>query len=101
MTAPLSPLALLLRALITLYQWTIRPVIGPHCRFHPSCSSYASEAIARHGALRGGLMGAGRILRCNPWNDGGYDPVPCTCPRLFRRPGQAPAAAGAAHERRP
>jgi putative membrane protein insertion efficiency factor len=86
MTPALSPLAWLLRALITIYQWTIRAVIGPHCRFQPSCSEFAREAIGRHGALRGSVLGAGRILRCNPWNAGGYDPVPCTCRPLFRLP---------------
>jgi len=100
MTSSLSPLAWLMRALITLYQWTIRPVIGANCRFAPSCSHYAHEAIARHGAVRGGLMGAGRILRCNPWNEGGFDPVPCSCPGPLRWPGGAPAAEAAARERR-
>lgn len=76
--------AWLLRALITLYQWTLRPIVGANCRFEPSCSHYAQEAIARYGALRGSLLGAGRILRCNPWTEGGYDPVPCTCQPLFR-----------------
>lgn len=84
----------LLRALITLYQWTIRPVIGANCRFSPSCSDYALQAITRHGALRGTLLGAGRILRCNPWCEGGDDPVPCTCRPLF---GPRPRL----HERRP
>jgi putative membrane protein insertion efficiency factor len=86
-----SPVAWSLGALITLYQWTIRPVIGPHCRFHPSCSDYAKQAIARHGALRGSLLGAGRILRCNPWNEGGEDPVPCRCRPLFPPLRRAPA----------
>lgn len=84
----LSPLALLLRGLVVAYQWTIRPIIGPHCRYLPTCSDYALEAIARHGAVRGGAMGAARILRCNPWVAGGHDPVPCTCPpitRIWRR----------------
>ena len=58
------------------YQWTIRPVIGANCRFWPSCSDYAIEAFRAHGALRGSGLAARRILRCNPWCDGGYDPVP-------------------------
>jgi hypothetical protein len=74
----------LLRAPIILYQWTIRPILGPHCRFSPSCSDFALQAIARHGSLRGGWLATGRILRCNPWCDGGDDPVPCTCPPFPR-----------------
>ncbi len=61
---------------VRTYQWTLRPLIGPNCRFHPGCSEYAVEAIAAHGALRGTGLAARRILRCNPWNEGGYDPVP-------------------------
>ncbi|MGD0434470.1 MAG: membrane protein insertion efficiency factor YidD [Acetobacteraceae bacterium] len=58
------------------YQWTIRPVIGAHCRFWPSCSDYAIDALRRHGAVRGGALAARRVLRCNPWHEGGWDPVP-------------------------
>lgn len=76
----MSPLAWLLTGLIRVYQLTLRAVIGSHCRFHPHCSAYAIEAIATHGALRGAGLAAWRVLRCNPWNAGGYDPVPpCTC----------------------
>lgn len=65
---------------VRLYQWTLRPFIGANCRFEPSCSEYAIEALRAHGALRGGGRAAWRILRCNPWNEGGYDPVPpCRC----------------------
>lgn len=79
-TAPLSPMAWLLRGGVTAYQWTIRPVIGANCRFEPSCSAYAKDALSAHGAARGSWLAARRILRCNPWNEGGYDPVPpCTC----------------------
>ncbi len=60
---------------IRVYQWTLRPMIGANCRFEPSCSEYAIAALRRHGALRGGALATGRILRCNPWR-GGYDPVP-------------------------
>ncbi len=75
-----SPMAWLLRGGVTAYQWTIRPVIGANCRFEPSCSAYAKEALSAHGAAKGSLLAARRILRCNPWNEGGYDPVPpCTC----------------------
>jgi putative membrane protein insertion efficiency factor len=60
---------------VRLYQYTLRGFIGPNCRFCPSCSDYAVEALRTHGALRGGAMAGWRILRCNPWNAGGYDPV--------------------------
>jgi hypothetical protein len=74
-TAPSLP-ARALRGAVVAYQWTLRPILGCNCRFHPSCSDFALDALKRHGAIRGGLMSAGRILRCNPWNPGGYDPVP-------------------------
>lgn len=61
---------------IRLYQWTISPLLGVNCRYAPSCSEYAIEAIASHGALRGGWLGLRRILRCHPWGGSGYDPVP-------------------------
>ncbi len=62
--------------LVRVYQWTLRPLIGSHCRFWPSCSEYAVEAITVHGAALGTVMAARRILRCNPWHAGGVDPVP-------------------------
>ncbi|MGD0102461.1 MAG: membrane protein insertion efficiency factor YidD [Rhodopila sp.] len=61
---------------VRVYQWTVRPLIGSHCRFWPSCSEYAVEALRVHGAARGTVMAAKRILRCNPWHEGGVDPVP-------------------------
>jgi putative membrane protein insertion efficiency factor len=61
---------------VRVYQWTVRPFIGSHCRFWPSCSEYAVEALRVHGAGRGSVMAAKRILRCNPWHEGGVDPVP-------------------------
>ncbi len=63
-------------AAIRLYQRQISPGIGPACRFQPTCSHYALDAITNYGAIRGGVMSIWRILRCNPLNDGGYDPVP-------------------------
>ena len=64
------------RAVIRGYQLVLSPWIGNQCRFYPSCSHYADEAIERHGFWRGGWMGIKRILRCHPFNDGGVDPVP-------------------------
>jgi len=63
-------------ALVRVYQVVISPFVGPRCRFYPSCSNYAIEAMRVHGALRGSGMAAWRVLRCNPFNDGGLDPVP-------------------------
>ncbi|MGI4958909.1 MAG: membrane protein insertion efficiency factor YidD [Janthinobacterium lividum] len=65
--------------LIRLYQYGLRPILGPNCRFVPSCSDYALQAIALHGAARGSGLAAGRILRCHPWHEGGHDPVPTGC----------------------
>ncbi len=62
--------------LIRLYQMTLSKALPPSCRFEPSCSHYTYEAIEKYGFLKGGWMGFKRILRCNPFNPGGYDPVP-------------------------
>jgi len=69
-------------ALIRVYQWTLAGLLGPCCRFHPSCSNYWIEAIRAHGALRGVWLGSKRLLKCHPWHPGGFDPVPvrrCGC----------------------
>jgi putative membrane protein insertion efficiency factor len=63
-------------AAITAYRYTISPMLGPACRFHPSCSEYAQQAIDRHGLARGGWLAARRLCRCHPWHPGGHDPVP-------------------------
>ena len=62
--------------LIRLYQWTVSPYLGPRCRFHPSCSQYALEAITRFGVLKGTGLALWRLARCAPWHPGGFDPVP-------------------------
>ena len=66
----------ILIVLIRGYQLLLSPLLGNHCRFYPSCSPYAREAIERHGALRGGWLAIRRVLRCHPWHPGGVDPVP-------------------------
>lgn len=66
----------LLRFALRAYQVVLSPWLGPSCRFHPSCSRYADEALERHGLLRGGWLSARRLCRCGPWHPGGYDPVP-------------------------
>jgi uncharacterized protein len=65
-----------LKGLIRGYQWFLSPLLGPACRYHPTCSEYAFEAVTRWGAIQGGWLAAKRILRCHPWGDSGYDPVP-------------------------
>jgi putative membrane protein insertion efficiency factor len=74
--APPSPLGQLLALAIRGYRVAISPLLGPSCRFYPSCSAYALEAIERHGALRGLCLAIARLARCHPWHLGGYDPVP-------------------------
>ena len=62
--------------LIRVYQWLISPLLPRACRFAPSCSEYAAEAIALHGVARGGFLALRRLLRCHPWGGDGFDPVP-------------------------
>lgn len=60
--------------LVRIYQWTLSPLLGPRCRFEPSCSRYFIGAVEKYGLIRGGAKGIARICRCHPWNPGGYDP---------------------------
>lgn len=66
----------ILQALVRGYRYFLSPLLAPACRFHPSCSAYAEEALQRHGALRGSWLSARRVCRCGPWHPGGVDPVP-------------------------
>lgn len=66
----------LLLVLIRGYKYAISPLLGQNCRFFPSCSEYTAQAIQKHGVCKGACLGLKRILRCHPWNPGGFDPVP-------------------------
>jgi putative membrane protein insertion efficiency factor len=76
--------------LIRIYQWTVSPLRGPTCRFYPSCSQYALEAVQRFGVLKGAALSVARLARCHPFHPGGYDPVP---------PGRGAAGTPPAQER--
>jgi len=75
---------------IRLYQWFLSPLLGQRCRYYPSCSEYAVQAVQRFGILRGAVLAGWRLLRCNPWSRGGFDPVDDQ--RLFRTRAPAPGA---------
>ncbi|WP_029011062.1 membrane protein insertion efficiency factor YidD [Azospirillum halopraeferens] len=87
-TPRLSPMTHILRALVILYQWTLSPFIGQTCRYLPTCSNYALDALSKHGAIRGSWLTIRRLSRCHPWGGSGYDPVP--------EPGQPAARDGRA-----
>lgn len=72
----MSPAARTLKLAIKGYKYALSPMLGRACRFEPSCSAYALEAVERHGALKGGWLAVRRIARCHPWGGSGYDPVP-------------------------
>jgi putative membrane protein insertion efficiency factor len=72
-------LSWVLRGAIRVYQLTLAYFFVGACRYEPSCSAYATEAVARHGALKGSWLAAGRLCRCGPWGGRGYDPVPLSC----------------------
>ena len=71
-----APVRALVLGLIVVYRWTLAGAVGGQCRFYPSCSRFAEDAIRTHGAARGALLSAWRIARCGPFTDGGVDPVP-------------------------
>jgi putative membrane protein insertion efficiency factor len=73
-----SPFVLLLLGLIHAYRFVLSPLLGPRCRYLPTCSEYALEALNRHGLWRGARLAVRRILRCHPWGGSGHDPVPPT-----------------------
>jgi uncharacterized protein len=72
----MSPLARVLTAAVIAYRRYVSPVLPARCRFYPSCSAYAQEALTRHGAVRGTVLTTWRLLRCHPFHPGGFDPVP-------------------------
>lgn len=72
----MSPAASLLVLLLGGYRRFISPLFGPHCRYHPTCSAYALEAVRIHGAWHGSVLALRRVARCHPWQPGGVDPVP-------------------------
>jgi putative membrane protein insertion efficiency factor len=69
-------LKMIVLKLIVLYQRFISPLLAPRCRFYPSCSQYCFDAVEQHGIIKGLFLGIKRVLRCHPFNEGGYDPVP-------------------------
>ncbi len=72
----MTPLARVLSLAVHAYRYTLSPIIGPVCRYEPTCSAYALDALREHGALRGSWLAVRRIARCHPWGGSGYDPVP-------------------------
>ena len=83
---PLTAVQRAVLGLLRVYRAVLSPLLGQRCRFHPSCSAYATDAVVRFGVLRGGLLAAFRIARCQPLCDGGLDPVPDRWPpRPWRR----------------
>ncbi len=82
----MSPLAHIMRFAILGYRYTLSAFLGRGCRFRPTCSEYALEAIGSHGAIMGGWLALKRIGRCHPWGGSGFDPVPETCERSGTHP---------------
>ncbi len=87
----------LLGFLVRGYQLAISPLLPPSCRFYPSCSNYALEALQVHGAARGSWLAAKRICRCHPWNPGGHDPVPPADGKQSSKSNSSTTACGCNH----
>ena len=83
----------LLLIMLRVYKLAISPYLGNNCRFYPSCSDYAAEAIRRHGPLKGSLLSGRRLCKCHPWHAGGHDPVPPVAQHRGNQP-SAPESAG-------
>lgn len=79
-------LAVPLLVVVRLYQWTLSPMMGGQCRYWPTCSHYAVDALRTYGGIRGGWMTVTRLLRCHPFSKGGYDPVPVPDSRVNKSP---------------
>jgi len=86
--------------LIRGYQIAISPLSGPHCRFHPTCSSYALDALSLYGGLHGGWLALRRVLRCHPFHAGGFDPVPLPPARVDEHVGPVLGVSGDSRNRR-
>jgi putative membrane protein insertion efficiency factor len=84
--SPAGAVRALLLGLIRVYQLTLSPWLGTQCRYEPTCSKYAAEALERHGVARGVWLAAKRLGRCHPWGRSGYDPVPALDGSTARRP---------------
>ncbi|WP_363321994.1 membrane protein insertion efficiency factor YidD [uncultured Serinicoccus sp.] len=93
--------------MVRIYQWTVSPLLGPVCRYYPSCSAYGVTALERHGPVRGGWLTVRRVLRCHPWAAGGVDHVPprhtdaSTSDASGDLPGPSTSVGGSAAHRRP
>jgi putative membrane protein insertion efficiency factor len=84
---PWNPAVFALRGLVHVYRWVISPLLGPRCRYQPTCSEYALDALSKHGAVRGSWLALRRIARCHPWGGSGWDPVPDPAPSRPLPPG--------------
>jgi putative membrane protein insertion efficiency factor len=86
----MNPATWIVLKVIRVYQLTLSPLLGPRCRYYPSCSEYAVQSVSRYGILRGLVLAGWRLLRCNPWSHGGVDLVEDQ--RLFKPRGRAASA---------
>ncbi len=81
-----DPVSLALVGAVRAYQWVVAPLLGPRCRYLPSCSEYAIDAVRAHGSLHGSWLAAKRVARCHPWGGHGHDPVPAPAHPSSERP---------------